>query len=76
MPKEPCVRTLMEGEYVKVYETLLKILTAVVLQYSLWYIWKNFDSKNSFLLVAEILRLFLYILPPIDKNSLSVKVSV
>ena len=39
-------------------------------------IWKNFNSKNSSLVVSEILRLFLNVLTLGNKYSLSVKVSV
>ena len=39
-------------------------------------LWKNFSSKNSVLVVCEILRLFVNILTPDDKYSLSVKISV
>ena len=40
-----------------------------------WSIWKEISSKNSVLVVSEILRLFVNILTPNDKYSLSVKAS-
>ena len=75
MPKKPRVRTLMEVQHFKESETLLK---------SAWHyfcyffcsLWKKIIQKNSFLEVSEILRLFVNILPPEDKYSLSVKASV
>ena len=75
MPKERGVRTLMESQQVKWSETLLKSSRQQFCHIFL-SIWKNFSSKNSVLVVPEILRLFLNILTPDVKYSLSGKVSV
>ena len=75
MPKKPRVRTLIESRYVKGSEALLKF----VRQYFpdiFRLLWKKISSKNSFLKVSEIFRLFVNIFTPDDKYSLSVKASV
>ena len=41
-----------------------------------WSLSKNFSSRNFALLVSEVLKLFVNILTPDDKYSLSVKASV
>ena len=41
-----------------------------------WSLWMTFSSKNSVLVASEILKMFVNILIPNDKYSLSVKVSV
>ena len=41
-----------------------------------WSLWRETSSKNSFLVVSKILRLFVIILTPNDKYSLSLKASV
>ena len=75
MPKEPRIRTLMDSQHVKVFETLHKS----ELQYFFhifWPLWKEISRKNLVLVVSEICRLFVNILTPDDKYSLSVKSSV
>ena len=75
MPQTPLVRTFMDSQDVKAYETLLKSAR----QYFCPVFWKlsnKICSKNSFFLVSEILRLFLNLLTPDDKYSLSVKAGV
>ena len=75
MPKKPYVRTLMDSQHVKGYETFLQS----ALQYFchiFWSLWKDISLKDSVLVVSEILKLFVNILTPDDKYSLSVKASV
>ena len=74
MLKKPRVRTLMDSQHVKVSEKMLKS-TRQYFRYILWSLWKKISSKNSFLEVSEILRLFVNIWTPDDKYSLSVKAS-
>ena len=74
MLKKPRVRTLVDSQHVKVSETMLKS-TRQYFRYILWSLWKKISSKNSFLEVSEILRLFVNIWTPDDKYSLSVKAS-
>ena len=74
MLKKPRVRTLMDSQHVKVSETMLKS-TRQYFRYIVWSLWKKISSKNSFLEVSEILRLFVNIWTPDDKYSLSVKAS-
>ena len=75
MPKKSQVRTLTESQHVKVSETLLKFSRR-------WFchilvsIWKNFSSKNDFLVVSEFLGLFVNLLTPDDEYSLLEKVNV
>ena len=74
MPKKPRVRILMDSHHVKVSETLLKY----AMQYFchiFWSLCMKIISKNSVLVVSEILRLFVNILTPDDKYSVSVKAS-
>ena len=75
MPKKLRVRTLMESEHVKVSERMLK---SAQQYFSLifWSLCKKISSKNFLLKLTEILRLFVNILTPDDKYSLSVKASV
>ena len=75
MPKKRCVRTLMDSQHVNPSETLLKSARQYF-GYIFWWLWKKISSKNSFLEVSEILRLFVNILTPDDNYSLSVKASV
>ena len=75
MPKKPRVRTLMDGQNVKGSERLLKSAWRYFFQ-TFWSLWKEISSKNSVLVVSEILRLFVNILTPDEKYSLSVKASV
>ena len=75
MPNKPRFRRLMESQHVEGSEKLLKSAQ----QYFgliFWPIWKEISSKNSVLVVSEILRLFVNILTPDDKYSLSVKAGV
>ena len=75
MPKKPGVRTLMDSQHVKVSERLHK--SARLYFCDLFrLLGKKISSRNSVLLLYEILRLFVYILTPDDKYSLSVKASV
>ena len=65
----------MDSQHVKGKETLLKS-AGQYFRYILWALWKKISSKNLFLEVPEILRLFVNILTPDDMYSLSVKASV
>ena len=57
MPKKLRVRSLMDGQHVKGCERLIK--SARQYFYHIFYsILKEVSSKNSFLVVPEILRLF------------------
>ena len=70
MNKKPHVRTLTETQHVKGPGTLFKS----VRQYFCHIfrsIWKKICLKNFVLVVYEILRLFVNILTPDDKYSLS-----
>ena len=75
MPKKPRVRTLMDSQHVKGSETLLKSAREKFRQIFSSFS-KKISSKNAFSVVSEILRLFVNILTPDDKYSLSVKASV
>ena len=75
MPKEPLVRTLMDSEHVKRSDTLLKSAQQYFC-HIFRSLWKKISSKDSVLVVVIILRLFLNVLTPDDKYSLSVKASV
>ena len=75
MPKKPRVRTLMDSQHVKGSETLLKSARQNFC-HIFWSFRKKISSKNSVLVVSEILRLFVNILTPDDKYSLLVKASV
>ena len=75
MPKKPRVRTLKESQHVKGSEKLLKSARQNFC-HIFWSLWKEISSKNSVLVVFEILRLFFNILTPNDKYSLSVKAGV
>ena len=74
MPKKLRVRTLMHSQHAQGSETLLKYKRQY-LCYIFWSLWKEISSRNSFLEVSEVLRLFVNILTPDDKYSLSVKPS-
>ena len=65
----------MDSQHVKGSDTLLKYARQKFCQI-FWSLPKSFSSKNSVLVVSEILRLFVKILTADDKYSLSVKVSV
>ena len=75
MPKKLRVGTFMDSQHVKGSERLLKSARQYFCQIS-WSLWKEISSKNSVLVVSEILRLFVNILTPDDKYSVSVKGSV
>ena len=75
MPKTARVRTFMESQHVKGSKRLLKSARQYFCDI-LWSIWNEISSKRSVLVVSEILRLFVNILTPNDKYSLSVKASV
>ena len=75
MPKKLRVRTLMESEHVKVPERMLKSAQQSFCNI-FWSLRNQISSKNYFLVVSEILRLFFNILTPDQKYSLSVKASV
>ena len=75
MPKKCRVRTLMDSQHVKGSDTFLKSERQYFC-HIFWSLWKEISSKNSVLVVSEILRLFANIFTPDDKYSLSVKVSI
>ena len=75
MPKKPRVRTLMESQHVNGSETLHKS-AAQYFFHIFWSLCNKISSKNSVLVVCQILRLFVNILTPNDKYSLSVKASI
>ena len=75
MPKKPHVRTLMDSQHVKRSKTLSKSAWQQSCDI-FWSLWKNFSLANSVLVATEILRLFVNILSPNEKYSLSVKVTV
>ena len=65
----------MDSQHFKGSETLFKSARHYFSDIFL-SIWKEISSKNSFLEVSEILRLFVNIFTPNDKCSVSVKASV
>ena len=75
MEKKPRVRTLMDSHHVKGSETLYKS-AGKYFCHSFRSVWKKISSKNSILVVSEILKLLVNIMTPDDKYSLSVKASV
>ena len=75
MPTKPRVRTLMDTQDVQGSETLLKSSQQYFCRIS-WSLSKKFSSKNSVLVVSEILRLFVNLLTSDDESSLPVKASV
>ena len=75
MPKKPRVRTFMDSQHVKGSKRLLKSARHYFCHF-FWSLWKEISSKIFLLVVSEILRLFVKILTPDDKYSLSVKASV
>ena len=75
MPKRLRVRTLMESQHVKVSERMLKSSRQYFCQI-FWSLRNQISYKKFFLVVSEIVRLFLKILTPDDKYSLLVKASV
>ena len=75
MPKKTRVRNLIDGQHVKGSERLLNSAGHYPC-HIIWSPWKEVSSKNFALVVSDILRLFLNILTPDEKYSLSVKASV
>ena len=75
MPKNPCVRTLVGSQHVKGSKTVLNS-AGQYFCHIFWWVWKKISSKNSDLVVPEILRLFVNILTPDEKYPLSVKAHV
>ena len=75
MPKKPRVRTLMDSQDVKGSETLHKSAQQYF-SHIFWSLWKEISSKNSVLVASEFFRLFVNLLTPHDKCSLSLKASV
>ena len=75
MPKKIPVRNLMDSQHVKVSERLLKSPRQYFC-HIFWSLWEEISSKTSVLVVSETLSLFVNILTPDDKYSLSVKASV
>ena len=74
MPKKPHVRTLMDSQHVKGFQRLLKS-SRQYFCHIFRSLQKKISAKDSFLVVSEILRLFVTILTPDDKYSPSVKAS-
>ena len=75
MPKKPHVRILMDSQRLKRSEKLLKSARQYFC-HILWSLWREISSKSSVLIVSEILRLFVSLLTPDEKYSLSVKAGV
>ena len=65
----------MDSEHVRGSETLHKSARQYFC-HIFWSLWNKMSLKKSFLVVSEILRLFVNILAPNDNHSLSVKASV
>ena len=75
MPKKPRVRTLMNSEHVKVSKTL-HISAPQYFCHIFRSLLTEISSKNFVSVVSEIPRLFVDILTPNDKYSVSAKASV
>ena len=75
MNKKPHGRTLMETQNFKGPETLFKSAQQYFC-HIFWSIWNKICLKNFVLVVYETVRLFVNILTPDDKYSLSVKAIV
>ena len=75
MPKKSSVRKLMDSQHDKGSERQLQSARPYFCHISL-SLWKELSSKMLFLVVSEMLRLFVEILTPNEKYSLSVKPSV
>ena len=75
MLKKPRDRTLMDSQHLKKSERLLKSARHYF-YHIFWSLVKEITSRNSVLLVSEISKLFVNILTPDEKYSLSVKASV
>ena len=75
MSEKPRVRTVMGSQHSEASEKLLQSAWQYFSNI-FWWLWKKISLKNSVLVVFEILRLFVNILRPNEKFSLSVKASV
>ena len=75
MPTRSRMRTLIDSQHVKGSDTLHKSAQQYF-SHIFWSLWKKISSKNSVLVVSEILRVLVKILSLGDKYSLSVKRSV
>ena len=75
MPEKPCFRTLMDSQHVKVSETLHKSARQYFC-HIFWSVWNKISSKKYVLVVYEVLRLYINILTPNDKRSLSVRATI
>ena len=75
MLKKPRVRTLMDSQHRKGSERLPKSKWQYFCRI-FWSLSKEISSKKSVLVVSKTLRLFVNMLTPDDKYSLSLKASV
>ena len=75
MPEKPRTKTLMDSQHVKGSGTLHKSERQYIC-HIFWAPWNKISSKNSVLVLSEVLRLFVNLLAPDDKYFLSVKASV
>ena len=75
MPKKLRVRTLIDRQHVKVSERLLKSERQGFC-HIFWLLRRKWGQKKNFLVVSEILTLFVNILTPDEKYYLSVKAGV
>ena len=75
MSKKRCVKRLMNSQHIKSSKAALKSAQQYF-SHIVWSPWTKISSKNFVLVVSEILRLFVNILTPDEKYSLSVKASV
>ena len=75
MFKKSRVRRLIYSQHVKGSKTLLKSVWQYFCRV-FWSVWNKMTLKNSLSVVSETLRLFVNILTPDDKYTLSVKASV
>ena len=75
MLQKPLVKTLMDSQHVKVSKRLLKSARQCFC-HIFWSLCKDISFKNYVLVVSEILKMFVNILTPDEKYSLSVKASV
>ena len=69
MRKNPRVRTIIDSQHDKGFDSLLKY-TRLQFWDIFLLLWNNFSSKNSVLVVSEMLRLFHNLWTPDDKYSL------
>ena len=75
MSEKACIRTLMDSEHVKGFETPHRSAQQYFCQI-FSSLWKKISSKNSVLVLPEILRVFVNMLTPDDKYSFLVKQSI